>query len=132
NNTCLFSIMLSDCNNTVTSELFRTSKGFAYQCDVTNRIIIKFDDYELSLRIQQFQCLRRSLNNINIKDKLFDLSDESDYLTIEAPLRSFQLTLCETIQLRELVNGTYFALQLNSMLHQLLESNVGAIYRSSN
>ncbi|MFA7473796.1 MAG: hypothetical protein WCY86_12890 [Spirosomataceae bacterium] len=124
--------MLSDCNNTVTSELFRTSKGFAYQCDVTNRIIIKFDDYELSLRIQQFQCLRRSLNNINIKDKLFDLSDESDYLTVEAPLRSFQLTLCETIQLRELVNGTYFALQLNSMLHQLLESNVGAIYRSSN
>lgn len=124
--------MLSDCNNTVTSELFRTSKGFAYQCDVTNRIIIKFDDYELSLRIQQFQCLRRSLNNINIKDKLFDLSDESDYLTVEAPSRSFQLTLCETIQLRELVNGTYFALQLNSMLHQLLESNVGVIYRSSN
>jgi len=124
--------MLSDCNKMVTTELFRTSKGFSYQCDVTDRIIIHFDSFEMSLKIQQFQCLRRSLNNINIKDKLFDLSDESDYLTVEAPTNCFQLTLCETIQLRELVNGTYFALQLNSMLHQILESNVGAIYRNSN
>lgn len=124
--------MLSDCNNIVTSELFRTSRGNSYQCDISNRIVIKFGSYELNLRIQQFQCLRRSLNNIDIKDKLFDLSDESDHMTVEAPSSTFQLTLCETIQLRELVNGTYFALQLNSMLHQILESNVGAIYRNSN
>lgn len=124
--------MLSDCNNIVSSELFRTPKGNSYQCDISDRIIIKFGSYELNLRIQQFQCLRRSLNNIDIKNKLFDLSDESDHMIVEAPSNSFQLSLCETIQLRELVNGTYFALQLNSMLHQLLDSNVGAIYRSSN
>ncbi len=114
--------MLSDCHKVVSEELFQTSKGASYQCDVTNRIILKFDSFELSLRIQQFQCLRRSLNQIDIKVRLFDLSDESDHLLVEAPMVNFRkkLTLCEIIQLRELVNGTYFALELNSMLHKLL------------
>ncbi len=114
--------MLSDCHKVVSEELFQTSKGISYQCDVTNRIILKFDNFELNLRIQQFQCLRRSLNQIDIRGRLFDLSDDSDHFFVEAPMVSFRekLTLCEIIQLRELVNGTYFALELNSMLHKLL------------
>lgn len=126
--------MLSDCNNAVSDELFQTSKGISFQCDKTNRIILRFDTFELSLRIQQFQYLRRSLNQIDIKVRLFDLSDESDHLLVEAPMVNFQkrLTLCEIIQLRELVNGTYFALELNSVLHELLTPSPSLIYKSSN
>lgn len=126
--------MVSDCQNTGFSELFQTDKGIAYQCDTTNRILLKFDSFELGLRIQQFQHLRRSLNQIDIKFRLFDLSDESDHLLVEAPMVNFQkrLTLCDIIQLRELVNGTYFALELNSILHELLEPGIASIYKSSN
>ncbi|ODS84222.1 MAG: hypothetical protein ABS46_04275 [Cytophagaceae bacterium SCN 52-12] len=126
--------MLSDCHKATSEELFRTSKGASYQCDVTNRIILKFDDFELSLRIQQFQCIRRSLNQIDIKGRIFDLSDESDHFFVEAPMVNFRekLTLCEIIQLRELVNGTYFALELNSMLHKLLGPERALIYKTSN
>ena len=126
--------MLGDCQKAASEELFQTTKGISFQCDATSRIILKFDNFELRLRIQQFQCLRRSLNGINIQNKLFDLSDESDYLLVEAPMVNFQerLTLCEIIQLRELVNGTYFALELNSMLHKLLGTERPLIYKPSN
>ncbi len=126
--------MLSDCPKAVSEELFQTSKGVSYQCDTTNRIILKFDSFELSLRIQQFQCIRRSLNQIDIKGRLFDLSDESDHFFVEAPMTNFRkkLTLCEIIQLRELVNGTYFALELNSMLCKLLGPAPALIYKPSN
>ncbi len=125
--------MVGDCINADKQELFQTSKGISYQCDTTNRILLKFDTFELGLRIQQFQCLRRSLNQVDIKGRLFDLSDESDHLLVEAPMVNFQhrLTLCEIIQLRELVNGTYFALELHSMLHEILEPKHSLIYKSS-
>jgi hypothetical protein len=126
--------MLSTCNYSSSGELFQTPKGVSFQCDTTNRIILRFDNSELSLRIQQFQYLRRSLNKIDIRVRLFDLSDESDHLQLEAPMVNLQrtFTLCEIIQLRELVNGTYFALELNSMLHELLEPASGLIYKPSN
>jgi hypothetical protein len=122
--------MLNDCNNAVSTELFQTDKGISYQCDVTNRIVLHFNTLELRLRVQQFQQLRRSLNQIDIKFRLFDLSDESDHLTVEAFQK--RLTLCEIIQLRELLNGTYFALELNSVLHELLDPTANLIYKTSN
>lgn len=77
---------------------------------------------EACFRIQDFLNFRRFINKIDIRSKIFDLSDESDYEFVEAPqLNIYQkLTLCELIQLRELVNGTHFAIELNSMIHELL------------
>ncbi|HEV7381919.1 MAG TPA: hypothetical protein VGN64_19110 [Dyadobacter sp.] len=79
---------------------------------------------EAPFRIHDFLNFRRFINKIDIRSRLFDLSDESDYEFVEAPQVNIykKLTLCELIQLRELVNGTHFAIELNSMLHELLYS----------
>ena len=104
------------------NELFSTSRGFSFQCDKSSRIVIHFGEMEAFFRIHNFLNFRRFINKIDIRSKIFDLSDESDYEFVEAPqLNIYQkLTLCELIQLRELVNGTHFAIELNSMLHEVL------------
>ena len=104
------------------NELFSTTKGFSFQCDTTSRIILHFGEIEASFRIHDFLNFRRFVNKIDIQSKIFDLSDESDYEFVEAPQSNIyqKLTLCELIQLRELVNGTHFAIELNSLLHKLL------------
>lgn len=106
----------------ISNELFSTSKGFSFQCDNSARIVMNFGDMEASFRIQDFISFRRLVNKIDIHSKIFDLSDDSDYQFVEAPqLNIYQkLSLCELIQLRELVNGTHFAIELNSLLHELL------------
>lgn len=104
------------------NELFSTSKGHSFQCDRSSKIVLHFEEIQATFRIQDFLSFRRVINNIDIRSKIFDLSDESDYEFIEAPqLNIYQkLTLCQLIQLRELVNGTHFAIELNSLLHTLL------------
>ncbi|KAA6432825.1 hypothetical protein FEM33_24090 [Dyadobacter flavalbus] len=104
------------------NELFSTAKGHSFQCDLTSKVILHFGEIQASFRIQDFLNFRRLINAIDIHSRIFDLSDESDYEFVEAPRLNIyhKLTLCELIQLRELVNGTFFAIELNSMLHEIL------------
>lgn len=128
------SLNLSLCNNfhdsnfllsvNTQNELFSTAKGYSVQCDLTSRIILHFGEIKASFRILDFLNFRRFINSIDIHSKIFDLSDESDYEFVEVPRLNtgHKMTLCEVIQLRELVNGTHFAIELNSMLHEVLFS----------
>jgi len=128
------SLNLSLCNNfhdsnsllsvNTQNELFSTAKGYSVQCDLTSRIILHFGDIKAPFKILDFLNFRRFINSIDIRSKIFDLSDESDYEFVEVPRLNMghKMTLCEVIQLRELVNGTHFAIELNSMLHEVLFS----------
>lgn len=128
------SLSLSLCNNfhdsnsllsvNTQNELFSTAKGYSVQCDLTSRIILHFGEIKAPFKILDFLNFRRFINSIDIHSKLFDLSDESDYEFVEVPRLNMghRMTLCEVIQLRELVNGTHFAIELNSMLHEVLFS----------
>lgn len=128
------SLNLSLCNNfhdsnslpsvNTQNELFSTAKGYSVQCDLTSRIVLHFGEIKAPFKILDFLNFRRFINSIDIHSKIFDLSDESDYEFVEAPQLNIghKMTLCEVIQLRELVNGTHFAIELNSMLHQVLYS----------
>ncbi|MBZ4043507.1 hypothetical protein [Flavobacterium hibisci] len=101
-----------------TKVLFETEKGYSYQCDLTNSIIINFTDTESSYKIQDFLIFQRKVNSVDILDMLYDLSDHADVQLIETTKKNFSrnLTICEIVQLRELLNGTKFTLSLHSML----------------
>lgn len=103
-------------------ELYKNTKGDVHQCDRTNRIVLNFQNLQVQFKIQDFVKFRRDVNKVDIKSKLLDISDECDYELIQTPQYNIseKLTLCELIQLRDLVNGAQFALDLNSLLHQIL------------
>ncbi len=107
------------------NELFSTPIGLSYQCDRSSKIVLEFKEEVAFFRIQDFLIFRRLINSFDIRSKIFDLSDESDYQFIEAPKLNLykKLSLCELIQLRDLVNGTHFAIELNSFLHETLYTN---------
>ena len=111
-----------------TAELYRNEKGVTYQCDLTNRVIVRFIDLEVQFKVQDFAVFRRKVNNVDIKAMLFDLSDAGDFKVLESPSNQLahRLTLCEIIQLRDLLNGTKFALDLRSMLQETLGELVAA------
>ena len=108
-----------------TNVLFETEKGYSYQCDVTNSIIINFADTFSTYKIQDFLIFQRKVNSVNILDMLYDLSDQSDAQLIETTKRNFshKLNICEIVQLRELLNGTKFTLSLHSMLCDILTTS---------
>lgn len=101
-----------------TKILFETEKGYSYQCDLTNSIVINFTDTVSSYKIQDFLIFQRKVNSVDILDMLYDLSDHADVQLIETTKKNFSrnLTICEIVQLRELLNGTKFTISLHSML----------------
>lgn len=109
-----------------TNILFETEKGYSYQCDLTNSIIINFVDTVSSYKIHDFLIFQRKVNSVDILNMLYDLSDHSDAQLIETTKKNFSrnLTICEIVQLRELLNGTKFTLNLHSMLCNILKVDV--------
>jgi hypothetical protein len=105
-----------------TITLYQNDKGETWQCDLTNTIGLRFGDWQVRFSVRDFLTFCRHVNRFNIRALLFDLSDACDYQVVEAPKNalSHRLTLCELIQLRDLVNGTKFTLELGSMLHEAL------------
>lgn len=103
-------------------ELYRTNKGHAYQCNLTNRVFLEFGGLTTAFKIHNFINFKRLVDEINIIDKLYDLSDEADFDIIKAPNtnQTFTLHLCDLIHLRELLSGTRFALYVNSFLNEVL------------
>ncbi len=105
--------------------LFETEKGYSYQCDTTNSIIIDFAGFISSYKVQDFLIFQRKVNSVNILEMLYDLSDQADVQLIETTKKNFshKLNICEIVQLRELLNGTKFSLNLHSMLCDVLMTN---------
>ncbi|MFY7827929.1 MAG: hypothetical protein ACOVQ4_12430 [Flectobacillus sp.] len=103
-------------------ELYQNSKGSTYQCDLTNRIHVQFNGMLAIFRIQDFLAFRRKVLSVDIHEMIFNLSDNFDYELVEAPQAqlSWKLTLCEIVQLRDLLDGTKFVLMLNSMICEVL------------
>lgn len=111
-------IRMSLVSDLTTKVLFETEKGYSYQCSLTDSIIINFVDTTSSYKIQDFLIFQRKVNSVDILNMLYDLSDQSDAQLIETTKRNFSrnLTICEIVQLRDLLNGTKFTLNLHSML----------------
>ncbi len=106
--------------------LFETEKGYSYQCDKTNSIILDFAGSISSYKVQDFLIFQRKVNSVDVLNMLYDLSDKADVQLIETTKRNFshKLTICEIVQLRELLNGTKFTLKLHSMLSDVLIANL--------
>ncbi len=104
------------------NELYRVPKGCSWQCDLTNRVYVQFQETVTAFRPRDFFIFSRKVNAIDIHEMIYNLSDDYDFEIIESPQQGFtmQLGLCELIQLRDLLDGTKFALKLNSLLHEAL------------
>ncbi|WP_026706749.1 hypothetical protein [Flavobacterium frigidarium] len=115
-----------ECINQSNDLLFENKKGYSYQCELTNTIVVNFDGIITSYKIRDFLIFQRMVNSVNVLDMLYNLSDEGDYKLIEATKRNFskELTICEIVQLRDLLNGTKFTLVLNSMVLEVLSDTV--------
>ncbi|MEZ4905138.1 MAG: hypothetical protein R2822_27025 [Spirosomataceae bacterium] len=101
-------------------ELYTNDKGKTFQCDRTARILIVFGGITTAFKINDFLSFKRKVDAVDLHVMIFNTSDEYDFEVIEAPQvnLSLKLTLCELIALRDLLAGTKFMLDLNSLLYE--------------
>ncbi len=101
-------------------EVFKTDKGAVYQCDQSNRLILAYWGTTTPLSARDFAQFRRMVNTVNIHQMALSTAaaDDIEILTTPRSEQCYVLTLCEIVQLRELLNGATLMLELNSMLRE--------------
>ncbi len=121
---CLILVMRMD--EQYLTELYSSIHGVVYQCDKTHRIIVHFGGKNTLFRIQNFLSFKKMVDSVDIHSMIFNLSDEFDYGLIDAPDADtrFRLTLCEILHLRELLEGSCFALYVEQTLAEIFEELV--------
>jgi len=101
-------------------ELFSTAKGAVYQCDRANKLILSFWDSLTPMSVRDFQLFRRMIQTIDVQQMALSTADADDVEIVTMPQfdRCYVLTLCDVVHLRELLNGTFAMIELNSMLRE--------------
>jgi len=104
-------------------EIFRTPNGCIYQCDKTSKFLIDFAGYSTHFDVLCFLSLKRKVDKINLAN-LF-LSDNAG-IEIINPCNCERIYVLSGVQLaefKELLNGAKVMLELNSIIHQRINSS---------
>ena len=107
-------------------EIFRTQNGVVYQCNKKNQICLEYSGISSFFKIAHFLDLTKKVNQIDLLKMAHSSSRHSDIVILMPHYteRCFVLTLTDTLNFRELLNGAKFMLQLNSVVSQCLSTQV--------
>ena len=106
------------------NELFKTQYGSVYQCGKNNCYWLEFKGESSSFKVSDFLRFKKNVDSIDLDTLLIDPSRSADY-TILMPYRCnrcFLLTAVDIVNLRELLAGARFMIELNSLLSVCLKA----------
>ncbi|WDF66759.1 hypothetical protein PQ465_10635 [Sphingobacterium oryzagri] len=106
-------------------EVYKTDKGAVYQCSRKNCYWLEFQDSTTAFRISDFFSFKKTIESINVAQMLADASRKSDFELI-MPFRTdrcFMLSVQDVLELRELLKGAKFMIELNSEVKKILRKD---------
>jgi len=107
-------------------EIYTSEAGAVYQCNRRNRLLLHYAGSHTMLKVETFLRLKKVIDSINLDEMATSTNRSSDVevIMICGCDRCYVLTLPELIAFKELLAGARFMLELNSMLHQCLHTQV--------
>ncbi len=109
-------------------EVFKTDCGAVYQDSRKNRYWLEFQQTTTSFTVVDFFNFKKRIDAIDIKSMLTDSSRSSDFEII-MPFRTercFILSVEDILNLREILSGAKFVIELNGQVKSILRK--GAVY----
>lgn len=103
-------------------EVFKTENGAVYQCSRKNCYWLEFQGSTTSFRVSDFLNFKKKIDDIDLEKMLVDSSRSSDF-EIVMPFRTercFLLTIQDIINLREILSGAKFIIELNGQVKSIL------------
>ena len=105
-------------------ELYKTKSASIAQCDRTESFLLKFDDQVVQLKLCDLYLLRNKIKRIDLIS-LFDVeSPEVEIIHLPHCDRFLVLSIKEILEFRELLNGTFNILALNSAVSKILRRHI--------
>lgn len=109
-------------------EVFKTEIGAVYQCSRKNCYWLEFQNTTTAFSVSDFRLFKKRIDSIDIEQMLCDSSRSSDF-EIVMPFRTdrcFILSVEDILNLREILDGAKFMIELNCQVKSILRR--GALY----
>ncbi|MCW8313552.1 MULTISPECIES: DUF6686 family protein [Sphingobacterium] len=110
-------------------EVFSTTAGTVYQCSRKNCFWLAYNNSTTSFSVSDFLKFKKRIDTIDVERMLNDTTRSSDF-EIVMPFRTercFILSVENILELRELLNGAKFMIELNSVVRTCLQVSPFAV-----
>lgn len=106
-------------------EVFQTRRGAVYQCSRKNCYWLEFDNTTTAFKVSDFFLFKKRIDAINVESMLTDASRTSDFEIImpHRTERCFILSVPDILDLREILAGAKFMIELNSEVKRILRKD---------
>ena len=107
-------------------EVFRTSHGAVYQCSRKNCYWLEFQDTTTAFKISDFFLFKKRIDAMDIARMLADTARSADFEIImpHRTERCFILSVQDILNLKEILAGAKFMIELNSEIKRALRKDV--------
>ena len=105
-------------------EIFRTKSATILQCERTDSFVLKYDRDEISFKLCDLFTFRKKIMSLNVVELLDSNSPDVELIHLPHCDRFLVLSILEILEFRELLNGTFDTLALNSAIQKILRKGV--------
>lgn len=105
-------------------EIYKTKSASITQCEHTDSFLLMYDQEEIAFKLCDLYAFRKSIMGFDIMELLESSAPDVEIVHLPHCDRFLVLSLREILEFRELLNGTFDTLALNSTIQKILRKNV--------
>ena len=113
-------------------EVYKTAYGAVYQCSRQNCYWLEFGGTTTAFKVSDFLNFKKKVDAVDISAMIIDSSRTADF-TVIMPFRTprcFVLDINDVLNLRELLAGAKFMIELNSVVNECLKLSPGRTFHT--
>jgi len=97
-------------------EIYRTERGAVHQCSRKNCYWLEYGRTSTAFRVSDFRLFKKQIDSIDVERMLADVSPGAGVEIVMPPgaERCFILTVRDVLDLREILSGAKFMIEINS------------------
>lgn len=108
----------------IQEELYRTKDASVAQCDSSESFFLTFDEQVIEFKLCDLIAFRNKVKQIDVVELLDCNSPDVEIIHLPHCDRFLVLSIHEILQFRELLNGTFDILALNSAIRRILRRHI--------
>ncbi|MEP1095315.1 MAG: hypothetical protein ABJG78_09405 [Cyclobacteriaceae bacterium] len=108
----------------IQEEVFSTKSAAIIQCESTDSFLLRFDQNEISFKLCDLFTFRKRIMELDVVELLDCDSPDMEIIHLPHCDRFLILSILEVLEFRELLNGTFDTLALNSAIQKILRKGV--------
>ncbi len=105
-------------------EIFSTKSAAILQCESNESFLLRFERDEIPFKLCDLFTFRKRIMELDVVELLDSQSPDMEIIHLPHCDRFLALSILEVLEFRELLNGTFDTLALNSAIQKILRKSV--------